>query len=288
MTSGALEVKPGENTFAAQNGAVSLTGGTVKFDTTDLDLTTGPWTIASGTSAATCSGVSLQDGSGTALTVAAGWSIAASGNNIVVTYTPPVYEPTVETGAATGIGTDGATLKATVSNNGGASLTSGGVVFSASSVSTDPTVGGAGCTNVAYGSVPTLESEFSVNVSGLTPGTQYHYKGYAVNSSDLTGYGSAGSFYTMASEPSAPVSATVRPQQLSWAAPATRPNGYLVFRVEGDTATTFVPTDGTEYTEGNDYGDATLVKISTSSAANPTFNDTGATPDTVYTYTVYS
>ena len=87
MTSGILKVKPGVNTISAQSGAVSLTGGDVYFDTTGLDPADGPWVIAKGTSAATCTGVTLKNASGTALE--APWRLEASGNNVQVAYGTP-------------------------------------------------------------------------------------------------------------------------------------------------------------------------------------------------------
>ena len=62
------------------------------------------------------------------------------------------------------------------------------------SVNSNPQLGGAGV-SVATG--PGLTGVFSVNVSGLTPGTDYSYAAYASNSVGA-GFSAVGSFTTLA------------------------------------------------------------------------------------------
>jgi uncharacterized delta-60 repeat protein len=86
-----------------------------------------------------------------------------------------------------------ATLGGNVTNDGGATITERGVVYSATATNPDPLIGGAGVTKVtAAGST----GPFNLLITGLTQGTSYSFKGYATNSQGTT-YTSAGSFIAL-------------------------------------------------------------------------------------------
>ena len=182
-----------------------------------------------------------------------------SANNaaIWVDYTKPAVAPTVTTPTATSISGTGATLGAKVTDNGGAALTGGGVVYS--STASTPTVGGSGCTSAALASAPTVGTAFTKAVSSLTANTLYYYRGYAVNSAG-TGYSPVGQFRTTASAPSAPTGLTVTQPatsdtglHVSWTA-GSGSAGTVVVMFTSDPTT--APTARTSYTGNAAYGSA--------------------------------
>jgi hypothetical protein len=103
---------------------------------------------------------------------------------MVLTFTAATA-PTVDTPTATSIASTSATLGATVSSDGGASITERGTVWG---TATNPT-GNA----VAEGGTTT--GVFTQSRTGLTAGTKLYYRGYATNSVG-TSYSPNGSFYT--------------------------------------------------------------------------------------------
>ena len=120
---------------------------------------------------------------------------SANNSAVYVTYTAPVPVPTVSTPTAEVTGTDTATLGATVEANHGKSITDYGIVYSKTVA--EPEVGASGCTKAQKGTTtPTSGAAWTVNVTGLTPGTTYYYRGYATSSAG-TGYSSVETFTTL-------------------------------------------------------------------------------------------
>jgi predicted RNA-binding protein with TRAM domain len=106
--------------------------------------------------------------------------------------TPTLNSPTVSNITATS-----ATLGATVTSNGGSSLTARGTVFKTSSpvLSTDNALSEGG----------TTVSSYSHTRSSLSPQTLYYFAGYASNS-EGTGLSGEGSFRTLSNPPSSQAS----------------------------------------------------------------------------------
>jgi uncharacterized membrane protein len=102
--------------------------------------------------------------------------------------------PTVDTPTAVNVTATTATLGGTVESDGGAAITGIGVVYAPSAVDSNPQVGD-GVASTATGTGTT--GVFTVNVSGLTPGTDYSYTAYATNSMGAS-YSMTGSFTTLA------------------------------------------------------------------------------------------
>ncbi len=101
--------------------------------------------------------------------------------------------PTVTTPTKASITHNSATLGGNVTADGGAALSERGVVYSMTSINSNPEIGGIGVTKaVASG---TTTGVFTAAVSGLVFSTGYTYKAYATNSAG-TSYSSADSLTT--------------------------------------------------------------------------------------------
>jgi probable HAF family extracellular repeat protein len=108
--------------------------------------------------------------------------------NVLAPMAPTVANPTYASVTATS-----ATLGGTVTDSGGVTITAVGVVYAPTSVNSTPQLGGVGV-SVATGTGTT--GVFTVNVSGLTPGTDYSFAAYASNSLGVS-YSEVGYFTTL-------------------------------------------------------------------------------------------
>lgn len=161
---------------------------------------------------------------------------------------PPVLTSTT----ASGVNVTSATTGGTVTNNGGASVTEQGVVYKLNSDAGDPTTSDF---KVTEGGV---SSPYSVNLTGLTAGTTYKYRAYAINSNG-TGYGDLKTFTTLPGTPATQASA-------------------ISF---GSTT-----TSGTTVTLTGGNGAGRIVKINTSNSFTaPTDGNDPGTVATTLTYT---
>ena len=132
----------------------------------------------------------LTNGTSYTFTVTATNSIGTGSASSASSAVTPLTAPTVTTPTSASIGTTSATLGGNVTSNGGASLTAVGVVYAATSTNNNPQLSGTGVTNLT-GTAAT--GTFTVNATGLTPGTVYSYAAYATNSQGTT-YSSVGTF----------------------------------------------------------------------------------------------
>ena len=99
----------------------------------------------------------------------------------------------VDTPISTNVTATTATLGGIVESDGGATITGIGVVYAPLFADSNPQIGD-GLATTATGTGTT--GAFTVNVSGLTPGTYYSFAAYATNSQGIT-YSSAGIFVTL-------------------------------------------------------------------------------------------
>lgn len=110
---------------------------------------------------------------------------------LVLSYTAPT-PPTVSTQAASSIGVDHATGNGDITDDGGASITGHGMIWKAGA---DP-VDIASCDDYSDEGAGAVGA-FTSLMSGLSPGTLYYCRAYAINSQG-TSYGAAVSFTTAA------------------------------------------------------------------------------------------
>ncbi|MBK7712985.1 MAG: fibrobacter succinogenes major paralogous domain-containing protein [Bacteroidales bacterium] len=116
-------------------------------------------------------------------------SIGTSYGDDITFTTTPVGAATVTTTAVTAIGLNTAVSGGTITDDGGGNITEKGVVWSTTA---DPTV--ALTTKTSNG---TGTATYTSNITGLLPGTLYHVRAYATNSSG-TAYGADLTFTTNA------------------------------------------------------------------------------------------
>ena len=103
--------------------------------------------------------------------------------------------PHLGTPVASSITATTALLGATITSNGDATITASGVAYG---IGTNPDLTGS-----AAATSPTVTSDtFTVNVTGLTANTAYHFRGYATSSLG-TGYTDDSTFTTQANAPTA-------------------------------------------------------------------------------------
>ncbi len=100
--------------------------------------------------------------------------------------------PRVTTTAASSINTTEATLAGNVTADGGATVTERGIVYSETATNASPQISGTGVTKDTNG---TGTGVFSESITGLSPGTQYSFNAYAINS-EGTSYGAVSTFTT--------------------------------------------------------------------------------------------
>ncbi len=123
----------------------------------------------------------IADGTGTYT-----FTYNSSTGNLTVTYPAACTQPTVVTSSSvSSVALQSATVKGTITN-GSCTVTASGVAYGTSS---SPTSG----KSVSY----TSGTEFSVSLTGLTPGTKYYYRTYATTASG-TVYGDEYYFTTTA------------------------------------------------------------------------------------------
>ena len=139
----------------------------------------------------------------TGLTQGTGYSFKAYAINIegtsytdVATFTTLALPPSVTSPNATTITATGATLGGNVTADGGATITERGVVYSAAATNSNPLIGGTGVTKVT---TTGNTGVFTLPVTGLTQGTGYTFKAYAINS-EGTAYSSVASFLTLSTD----------------------------------------------------------------------------------------
>ena len=104
---------------------------------------------------------------------------AGTGYSVTGTFTTAATYPSVTTPTSASITTTTPTLGGDVTSNNGATVTTLGVVYSPTATNPNPQIGGTGVTNVTGTGTSGV---FTVNVSGLLPGTSYTFAAYATNS----------------------------------------------------------------------------------------------------------
>ena len=127
------------------------------------------------------------------------------GSEVSFTTQQALTVPTVTTSQVTNIQQTSATGGGNVTNSGGANVTERGICWSTSH---NPTTSGSHASN------GTGTGSYTVNMSGLSPGTTYYVRAYAINSQG-TAYGSEVTFTTTAGLPTVTTSQVTNITQTS-------------------------------------------------------------------------
>lgn len=189
------------------------------------------------------------------------------------------YVPTLILPTSTNITTTTAILGAKVISDGNSLITERGVVWSTSA---NPTTADNKL------NIMDTTAVYTVAVSSLPTGTQFHFRGYAVNGIG-TGYTPDATFCTLSPEPSSHAglfmanAASTNEIDLTWT-PATGATGYIVLQRKNYNPTG-LPTDAIGYVVGDTIGDGTVAAVITIGA--PAYvTIMGLTPGTSYHYSV--
>ncbi len=118
--------------------------------------------------------------------------------NVGTTFSPSVAQytlataPSVGSPVSVGVTSRSAILGGTVIDDGMQPVLARGIVFSRTSQNSDPSIGGSDVTQISAGGTT---GPFSLAVGGLTPGSSYSFKAYAVNAQG-TSYSPVATFST--------------------------------------------------------------------------------------------
>jgi hypothetical protein len=191
-------------TSAVLGGNVTADGGAAVTDRGVVYSTTNTTPTTSDTKDANASGTGSFSENITGLTPGTTYYVRAYAINSVgtsygsvVQFTTTANAPTVTTAAPSSIATTSAALGGNVTADGGATVTGRGVVYSDTTTTGTPTIGGTGVTTAANGSGT---GTFSATIASLAPGTSYSVQAYATNSTG-TSYGGVQTFTTASTTP---------------------------------------------------------------------------------------
>ncbi len=192
-----LALSPGTLTTPFTSGTINYSAN-MPFATATFNVTataeTGATLTINGTAVSSGSAFAIPftTGSTTVTIVSTSQDLSATKTYTIfvsrVSGVPDLASPTSASIAATT-----ATLGATITATNGSAATASGVVFSPTATNANPQLNGAGVSSAVSS---TSTGTFTVNVSGLTPGTAYTYAAYATNNTG-TGYSPTGTFTTL-------------------------------------------------------------------------------------------
>ena len=111
----------------------------------------------------------------------------------------PATVPTLANPSSSMITASGATLGGIIDDDGGASILERGMVYSRTSINSNPQIGGTGVTSVQDMTNGSMLGSFTVGLTDLTPHTEYAFAAYATNEQG-TVYSANNSFVTLGIE----------------------------------------------------------------------------------------
>jgi DNA/RNA endonuclease G (NUC1) len=199
----------------------------------------------------------------------------------VTVLAPASTPPSVASTSASAVTATTATLGGNVTTAGTAAVTARGFLYS--TANTSMTIGADGVIDASAGSGT---GAFSAEVSGLSGGTLYYFRGYATSSAG-TSYGDILSFTTLKPEPMQHVAGfaagTITTGNIPAAWTPVDADGYLLIVGSGVQNT---PTDGVPVADDTDVSDGTAaINLSGATASYASF--TGFAAGETYTFRIY-
>jgi hypothetical protein len=205
----------------------------------------------------------------------------AYGSDVSFTTLATALAADVTTDVTTSVAQTTATIGGTIVSDGGSAITASGVVYGTNPT---PTLGDLGVVDSTTTPLVSSAGSYSFNITGLTLGTTYYARAYAINGVD-TAYGLNDTFTTNpATLP------TVTTDAVSNVAQTTATIAGIIVSDGGDAITASGIVYGT--TASPALGDAGVVDSTTtplvSSAGSYSFAITGLTASTQYFYRAYA
>jgi hypothetical protein len=184
--------------------------------------------------------------------------------------------PTLTSPTVSAILNTSATLGATITNDGNATISARGTVWK----TTSPVI----ASDNALVEGGTSVSAFTHSRTGLPSGTRIYYRGYATNSVG-TGLSPESNFFTLSNEPVGnavtftATAASATQINLSFSAASTIPAAGYIILMKSGSAVTGTPNDATNYALNDAIGDANVVGLITTATS---FSVTGLSANTNY------
>jgi hypothetical protein len=208
-----------QNSSNATINKFSLVGGSWVANGTAYTLPSNAEAMIAENDAGTGAYLYLTTGNGTSdnsvvqLTDAAGWNAPLNITSNATLYTvagsdtlkgldfvpASATTPTVASPTSSDVGISTATLGGTVTSTGSQPVAAYGIVYSLTSVNSNPTLGGTGVTQVAGSGFPVF-APFTVSAAGLQGTSEYSFAAYATNNAG-TSYSSVATFTTESTNP---------------------------------------------------------------------------------------
>lgn len=176
--------------------------------------------------------------------------------------------PTITNFTPASITNNSATFGGNVTATGGSPIIATGTVYAPTATNSNPVFGGSGVINLATSSPISGTGSFS-NDSGtvLSPNVQYSYNAYASKSTGLKGYGTVGTFYTLALTPSTPTVNSPSGNSLNVTIGSDGNPSNTIYAILETTTNKYVHADGTLasgalYNTAANWGTKTVIGLS--------------------------
>lgn len=183
--------------------------------------------------------------------------------------------PTVINNSVNTVTSISATFGGEVTATGGSNIIETGIVFSNTSINSNPLIGGIGV-NKLVSTNPNLGLGIFFNDSGdiLMPNVQYSYNAYAIKNTGGVGYGSQATFYTLAVTPLAPIVDTPSTTSLNIAINNDTNSSSTTYAIIETSTSNYVQIDGS-------LGVTAVYQTATNWGIK---NIIGLSPSTTYTF----
>jgi uncharacterized repeat protein (TIGR01451 family)/uncharacterized delta-60 repeat protein len=158
----------------------------------------------------------------------------------------PQVAPTVVNSNVTDVTFNSTTFGGNVNATGGGTIASTGTIYAVASTNSNPTIGGLGVVTLNTPSPNNGIGTFS-NSSGavLLYNVLYSYNAFAIKSSGAIGYGTVGTFYTLAGTPEVPIATNITSNAVTITLGSDANSSITTYAILETTTNTYVQSNGT-------------------------------------------